>query len=159
MFCQSRQTRVCRRDKSKPVLSRQNYVCRNKIFLSHVVVVTKLWSQQAYLCRDKRCILSQQTRVCRDKSDTCGNCPANDTPLLNQTHGCPGQQLKNDLLLQGHWGREDACGWLSVALGLPVSTEPVGLLGTGAQDGHLDFHTAHSRALRVRAKRAGFDAS
>ena len=31
---------------------------------------------------------------------------------LNQTQGCPGpwQQLKNDLLLQGHWGREDACG-------------------------------------------------
>ena len=24
-----------------------------------------------------------------------------------------------------------------------TSTETVGLLGTGAQDGHLDFHTAH----------------
>ena len=24
----------------------------------------------------------------------------------------------------------------------PTSTETVGLLGTGAQDGHLDFHTA-----------------
>ena len=24
-----------------------------------------------------------------------------------------------------------------------TSTETIGLLGTGAQDGHLDFHTAH----------------
>ena len=30
-------------------------------------------------------------------------------------------------------------GWLKCC---PTSTETVGLLGTGAQDGHLDFHTA-----------------
>ena len=30
-------------------------------------------------------------------------------------------------------------GWLKCCL---TSTETVGLLGTGAQDGHLDFHTA-----------------
>ena len=66
----------------------------------------------------------------------------------------------NHWAIPAPWGREDACGWLSVALGLPASTEPVGLLGTGAQDGHLDFHTAQSwAALHVRAKRAGFDAS
>ena len=41
-------------------------------------------------------------------------------------------------------GVVDACmdksvGWLSVAL---RPQKPSGLLGTGAQDGHLDFHTA-----------------
>ena len=30
-------------------------------------------------------------------------------------------------------------GWLKCCF---TSTETVGLLGTGAQDGHLDFHTA-----------------
>ena len=36
-------------------------------------------------------------------------------------------------------GREAGRGWLSVAL---RPQKPSGLLGTGAQDGHLDFHTA-----------------
>ena len=52
------------------------------------------------------------------------------------------QQLKlnGDLLLQGHWEKEDAAvGWLKCCF---TSTETVALLGTGAQDGHLDFHTA-----------------
>ena len=31
------------------------------------------------------------------------------------------------------------CGWLKCCI---TSTETVGLLGTGAQDGPLDFHTA-----------------
>ena len=30
-------------------------------------------------------------------------------------------------------------GWLKCCF---TSTETIGLLGTGAQDGHLDFHTA-----------------
>ena len=36
------------------------------------------------------------------------------------------------------WG-DDLVGWLK---GCFTSTETVGLLGTGAQDGHLDSHTA-----------------
>ena len=32
----------------------------------------------------------------------------------------------------------DNDGWLNCCF---TSTETVGLLGTGAQDGHLDFHT------------------
>ena len=58
----SRQTRLLSQQKyachDKTDLSRQNYVCRSKIYLS----------RQAYFCRDKRGVLSQQTRVCRDKS-------------------------------------------------------------------------------------------
>ena len=34
---------------------------------------------------------------------------------------------------------EEALGWLKCCF---TSTETVGLLGTGDQDGHLDFHTA-----------------
>ena len=40
-------------------------------------------------------------------------------------------------------------GWLSVAL--ITSTETVGLLGTGAQDGHLDFRTAPEFCLGLQS--------
>ena len=36
-----------------------------------------------------------------------------------------------------------------------TSAETVGLLGTGAQDGHLDFHTAPERCLVDWIPRAG----
>ena len=39
-----------------------------------------------------------------------------------------------------------------------MSTETVGLLGTGAQDGHLDFHTAPELWMRW-AQRSSFDTS
>ena len=35
--------------------------------------------------------------------------------------------------------RKERFGWLKCCF---TSTDTVGLLGTGAQDGHLDFHTA-----------------
>ena len=49
----------------KVCLSWQNYVCHDKIFLSQ--------QKQAYFCRNKRHVLSQQTRVCHGKSNTCGS--------------------------------------------------------------------------------------
>ena len=40
---------------------------------------TKVLSRQAYFCRYRRCVLSRQTRVCRDKSKTTlMSAPAND---------------------------------------------------------------------------------
>ena len=33
---------------------------------------------------------------------------------------------------------------------LYVSAETVGLLGTGAHDGHLDFHTASERYIYIK---------
>ena len=41
--------------------------------------------------------------------------------------------------IQQWWYQQHWC-WLKCSF---TSTETVGLLGTGAQDGHLDFHTAH----------------
>ena len=40
-----------------------------------------------------------------------------------------------------YWGQTvtNACAWFSVAL---RPQKPQGSLGRGAQDGHLDFHTA-----------------
>ena len=40
------------------VLSRQNYVCRDKIFLSRQTSRQKFCLRQAYFCRDKRRVLS-----------------------------------------------------------------------------------------------------
>ena len=56
----------------------------------------------------------------------------------------PRQQLKlnDDLLLQGHWGKTGGKRRRRLVECCFTSTETVGLLGTGAQDGHLDFHTA-----------------
>ena len=45
--------------------------------------------------------------------------------------GCPGQRRK----------KEKDVAVVVVEFSF-TSTETVGLLGTGAQDGHLDFHTA-----------------
>ena len=72
--------------------------------------------------------------------------------------------LTDDLLLQGHWGKEDAAGDGEVMLnvlgcrltyeGQPQTNaeagfnkslrprKPEGSLGRTAQDGHLDSHTA-----------------
>ena len=78
-------------------VSRQKYTCRDKTFVStnicrhkhvclshksmlvatntcigrdkHNFVATKVLSRQAYFCRDKRCMLSPQTRVCPDKKN------------------------------------------------------------------------------------------
>ena len=51
------------------------YFCHNKTFVTtniccdiHVFVVTKVLLQHAYFCCDKRPVLSQQSRVCRNKS-------------------------------------------------------------------------------------------
>ena len=41
-----------------------NIFCRDK----HDFVATKVLSQLAYFCRDKRRVLSRQTRVCSDKT-------------------------------------------------------------------------------------------
>ena len=41
-----------------------------------------------------------------------------------------------------------AFGWLFACCF--TSTETVGLLGTGAQDGHLDFHTAPELCLQLK---------
>ena len=34
-----------------------------------------------------------------------------------------------------------------------TSTKTVGFLGTGAQDGHLDFHTAHEFSVALRPQK------
>ena len=80
------------RDKSMPAaikrLSRQNYVCRDKAFVTKLnFCCTKLLSRQAHFCRDKRRVLSRETRVCRDKNDTCGT-PANDTKYATSLQLC-----------------------------------------------------------------------
>ena len=100
----SRQTHACRY--KTRLLSRQKYACnlsdthfcsdkhvfvttniyRDKSFaaikifcrLKHNFVTTKCLSRQAYFCRDKRCVLSQQTRVCHDKMILVAT-PANDS--------------------------------------------------------------------------------
>ena len=142
---------------TKICLPRQNFCCdkikfvatkyfvaeqkRSDILLRHVFVSTKhvfvakkqqkttttCLSQQAYFCRDKRCVLSRQTRVCRDKSKlyVCRDkhtfvatkdyfcldkkivatkiilvaAPANDTCPPNQNRGCRVQHrvLQNEL--------------------------------------------------------------
>ena len=43
--------------------------------------------------------------------------------------------------VHGRWGKEKKNGADMVKYYF-TSTETIGLLGTGAQDGHLDFHTA-----------------
>ena len=55
-------------------LLHQNYVCHDK-YLSqqNIFVMTKLLLWQTYFCSDKRHVLSKQTRVCRNKNDTCGS--------------------------------------------------------------------------------------
>ena len=44
-------------------LSQQKYACSDKIMF----VATKVLSRQAYVCHDKRLVLSRETRVCCDK--------------------------------------------------------------------------------------------
>ena len=59
----------------KVCLSRQTWqiFCHDK----HNFVATKVLSQQAYFCRDKRCPLSQQTRICR-------TCVCHDKTFVDQ---------------------------------------------------------------------------
>ena len=47
-------------------------------------------------------------------------------------------------------------GWLKFCI---TSTETIGLLGTGAQDDHLDFHTARSLSLAGAATSITFVAT
>ena len=50
-------------------VSQQSYVCCDK----NTLVTIKALLRQAYFCCDKRRALSQQTRVWRNKNDTCGS--------------------------------------------------------------------------------------
>ena len=74
MFCRGTRLFVSMFAVTK-LLSQQNYVSRQNIFVvthicrdKNVFVTTKVLSRQAYFCRDKRRVLSQQTHVCCDKS-------------------------------------------------------------------------------------------
>ena len=86
LFCLDKHTFVTPKDvfcHDKHMFVTQKYAChdKTKIFVvtsfvvakifccdKHNSVATKLLSWQAYFCRGKRCVLSQQTRVCRDKT-------------------------------------------------------------------------------------------
>ena len=59
---------------------------------------------------------------------------------LNPTHGYPGSSSNWRPASAGTLGETRRGSWLVECCF--TSTETVGLLGTGAQDGHLDFHTA-----------------
>ena len=82
------------------------------------------------------------TFICTPTRKQCRLSPVMNSvgsPLRSITHEHRPQRQTNNLPLQGHWGKRDAAGWMKCCF---TSTETVGLLGTGAQDVHLDFHTA-----------------
>ena len=77
-------------------------------------------------------------------------CHANETPCQHQ-HRRVHLQRRNHFRSTFHSKHFRFCVFLIESQGLLLllllkrcftSTETVGLLGTGAQDGHLDFHTA-----------------
>ena len=63
--------------------------------------------------------------------------------MLVHFHSLPlrdhGQRNKHDSARPTRTEHTEDVGWLKCCF---TSTETVGLLGTGAQDVHLDFHTA-----------------